>query len=246
MPKKRTGNPYFKFKQFTVYQHNVGLRVTTDACIFGAWVNTSGFKNILDVGTGTGLLTLMNAQNNREAHYTAIDINEQAYLQATENFALSPWSNRIRCLHTSVQDFIKNTQEKFDAIICNPPFFHNHLLGLSTAANHAKHGLELSINDLINAIKILLTPNGTAFLLLPYCTENIWLEPIRYKDLWVAESTYISNFQNHAPIRVMLKITHFADTNLVPFVQRFVIFKNTKTYTAQFNQLLKNYYLYIN
>src|SRR5687768_15546532 len=98
------------------------MKVCTDSCVLGAWADVEKAEQILDIGTGTGLLSLMVAQRS-EANITAVEIDSAAAAQASENIAESPWKNRISLVHKSLQEFGNENQQQFDVIICNPPFF---------------------------------------------------------------------------------------------------------------------------
>ena len=135
-------NQYFQFKQFTVQQDACAMKVTTDACLFGAWVanRINGLdlkgKHFLDIGTGTGLLSLMVAQQT-DASIDAVEIETAAANQAQENFEQSPWNNKLFLHNSSIQTFIP--QHKYDFIFTNPPFFFNDLKSKNHARNIALH-----------------------------------------------------------------------------------------------------------
>src|SRR5437867_4143324 len=113
----------FRFSQFTIHQDKCAMKVGTDAVLLGAWVNPSCAKRILDIGTGSGLIALMLAQKSL-AEIHAIDIEENAYSQARENFMISPWFNRLNVFHQSFQEFAASTNNKYDLVVSNPPYFH--------------------------------------------------------------------------------------------------------------------------
>jgi tRNA1Val (adenine37-N6)-methyltransferase len=117
-------NNYFKFKQFTVIQEFAAMKVGVDSVILGAWADIDEADSILDIGTGTGLLTLMMAQRS-DAKITAIEIDDIAYREALYNVESSPWSNKIRVIHSSFQDFAEKCTSEFDHIVSNPPYFEN-------------------------------------------------------------------------------------------------------------------------
>src|SRR5690606_21649535 len=113
------GKP-LRFKQFEIYQEQTAMKVGTDGVLLGAWTKVGSAKTILDVGCGTGLLSLMLAQKSN-ARITAVEIDQNAFEEAKLNISISPWSNQIELIHANFEQF--NTVNKFDIIICNPPFF---------------------------------------------------------------------------------------------------------------------------
>lgn len=113
-------NPYFSFKQFTVYHDRCAMKVGTDGVLLGAWADVSGARDILDIGTGTGLIALMLAQRS-EAHIMAVDIDEDAVKQAKENVEKSPWPGRIEVERHDICCF--NSDIRYDVIVSNPPYF---------------------------------------------------------------------------------------------------------------------------
>ena len=123
-------NSFFKFKEFTVHQDKTAMKVCTDACLFGAWaakqIEIFDLKNILDIGTGTGLLALMLAQSSR-AKIDAVEINELAAEQAAANFCNSPWNSQLYVHQKSINRFTQEQNKPYDFIISNPPFFENQL-----------------------------------------------------------------------------------------------------------------------
>ena len=130
-------NPYFQFKRFTVYHDRCAMKVGTDGVLLGAWTDVSSSQQILDIGTGTGLIALMLAQRNVTAHITAIDIDEEAIEQAQGNIAASPWKNRIEVMK---QDFCQYSANRlFDTIVSNPPYFNQSLKGPDSQRNTARH-----------------------------------------------------------------------------------------------------------
>ena len=131
-------NGYFQFKQFTVRQQHCAMKVGTDGTLLGAWAKASaGPCRVLDVGTGTGLIALMMAQRYPEALAVAIDIDEKAVFQAQENVTASPFADRIQVLEADVQTFADS--EKFDSIVCNPPFFEDSLVCPDPQRTEARH-----------------------------------------------------------------------------------------------------------
>ena len=177
-------NPYFQFKQFRVEQERCAMKVTTDACIQGAWTPVlPGVKRVLDIGTGTGLLSLMLAQREPGIIIDAIEYDPDASGQAVANIAASPWKNRINVIEGDVLNY--SFPVKYDLIISNPPFFNNSLLSDDVDKNRARHTVSLTNKNLLKVINENLTEGGYASVLLPYpeyvqwkslLDENGWFE----------------------------------------------------------------------
>src|SRR4051812_5902465 len=140
------------------------MKVCTDACLFGAWISeevkskNSKVKSVLDIGTGTGLLSLMFAQKNLQSIIDAVEIDEAAAQQARENFEASPWKERLQIYSTSIKLFI--SEKKYDLIISNPPFFENDLKSDDSKRNLALHSSQLSLEELLDAITKHLKEDG--------------------------------------------------------------------------------------
>ena len=134
-------NPYFSFKQFTVYHDRCAMKVGTDGVLLGAWTDVSGARDILDIGTGTGLIALMLAQRS-EAHIVAVDIDEDAVKQAKENVEKSPWPGRIEVERHDICCF--NSDIRYDVIVSNPPYFFNSLKCPDGQRNIARHTVGLN------------------------------------------------------------------------------------------------------
>lgn len=156
----------FRFKQFTVHQGDSVFRVTTDSVMLGAWAAVEGAENILDIGTGTGLLALMAAQRS-DARIVALEPDRNSFMQAGVNITASPWHERITLLNTSIQDYRPAGNILFDAIITNPPYFVDSLPNPDEAMARARHTVTMSHTDLAGAAGRLLSPAGTLHLVLP-------------------------------------------------------------------------------
>ena len=155
----------FKFKQFTIEQNLVTLPVTTDACIFGAFCSFNHPKNILDIGTGTRLLSLMMHQKYPTAQIIGIEKHPETASQAFQNCKING-INAIEIIENDIFTF--NPNVKFDAIISNPPFFTNQLESESLLKNQARHFSNHTFSDFFQCINNLLHNNGNAWILLPY------------------------------------------------------------------------------
>jgi tRNA1Val (adenine37-N6)-methyltransferase len=219
------------------------MKVCTDACLLGAFVadKISGgnlpVKNILDIGTGTGLLSLMLAQKTNAA-IDAVEMNEAAARQAYENIQSSPWANNIQVHHTSMQQFV--VDKKYDIIISNPPFFEEDLHSPDTAKNDAKHDTTLTLRELLLFIKNNLSECGNAFLLLPYHRTTFLESMVKNEGIFIKERMLARQSPNHSFFRSILQLSKapaaVTQTELS-------IHDNDRNYTAAFTALLQDYYL---
>lgn len=167
-------NSFFQFKQFRIEQAKAGMKVTTDGCFFGASIVPYENARILDIGSGTGLLSLMLAQRTETSTFEAIEIDENTFLQTQENFLNSPWSQRLSVTHTSLQEFVTDVQ--FDQIICNPPFFKDNFKGDSSQKNKAIHNDFLPFRELAKNASLLLSPKGEFWVMLPQYEMRLFIE----------------------------------------------------------------------
>lgn len=225
------------------------MKVSTDACIQGAWAaswlagqSAGQSGNLLDIGTGTGLLTLMLAQQNAGSHVTAIELNEDAFSQAEININSAPWSEQITVLHASLQDFLSPAvQGKFDFIICNPPFFHNHLPAQHKARNDARHSISLSKEELAHAVNMLLQADGVFCVMYPQTEWKEWLKVGLEHGL---HECVTLNVKPGASAESNRAIGLFRKKNNQHLqMETLVIYEEDKSYTAPFIELLQPYYL---
>jgi len=160
-------NHPFRFKQFNIYHDRCKMKVGTDGVLLGAIADPASASDILDVGTGSGLIALMMAQKSK-ARIVGIDIDADSVAQAIENGDHSPWANQLQFLHSSVQDYASNHGDSFDMIICNPPFFADSLKSLDQGRNLARHNVSLSFDELLKASTELLRQGGRAWFIYPF------------------------------------------------------------------------------
>ncbi len=239
-------NTYFQFKQFTVQQDKAAMKVSTDACIQGAiaaryWKKDQPGK-ILDIGSGTGLLSLMLAQELNQAEIIAMDIEEQAFLQTKENFSQSPWQQRLTALHCALQSF--DSPKSFEAVICNPPFFHKHLNSTASDRNLARHDEGLSKAVLAENISNLLSETGSCCLLYPASEWQTWTEAARKSNLFAEYILQIKPYPDKAPNRVIGFFSKKETTE--PTQANLTIYTGAgKAYTHEFIELMEQYYLHL-
>jgi len=220
------------------------MKVTTDACLFGAWMAKdfadSGRKanKALDIGAGTGLLTLMFAQKNEGVQIDGIEIERNAAFQGKENMEASPWCDRILMAYADIRTF---TVRKYDVIFSNPPFYEKELESPDAIRNMAHHSGGLSLDELLKAIAMRLEAGGIFYILLPY-KRNDEIEPlIKKHSLHIHEKVLVSQSTEHSPFRVMLKGSNIESAEIK--TEGFPICEEGQIYNKAFTDLLKPYYL---
>jgi len=238
-------NTFFKFKQFTVHQEHCAMKVCTDACIQGAFTAQHLVDNqimvpaILDIGAGTGLLSLMLAQRTSAA-ITAVELDAGAAQQATENFAASPWANRLTLTREDIRKL--DGEAKYDFIITNPPFYEAALKSGHAQKDQAMHATNLSYKELIAAVGRQLTPSGRVSVLLPYAVFETFRELAAVAGYHLQEVLYVRQSVNHGFFRT---IGIFAAKKVNPIIQELSIYDDSNVYTSAFAALLQPYYLYL-
>lgn len=241
MPK----NPFFTFKQFRVAQDRCAMKVSTDGCIFGAWVaeqlrDRTG--SALDIGTGTGLLSLMVAQKAPHLMIHAIELDTSAAAQAQENVAQSPFSKQIQVFAQPVQDFLKSTEGIYDVIFSNPPFFNRSLQSPQEQRNAARHTVTLLHEELTAMAAQHLLPNGQFFVLLPAAAANTFTLQAARSGLLLHQSAYWTAREGQSPHIVLLKFSKIPATHQEE-VQHYIHMPDG-SYSAAMRQLLADYYLH--
>ena len=225
------------------------MKVTTDACLFGAWVaeedrsKNEKTKHVVDVGAGTGLLSLMYAEKNPSSNIDAIDIDEDTCEQARQNFIASPFGERINVIHNDVKTFY--LPGKYDCIISNPPFYEKEIRSNNEKKNVAHHHSGLLFEELLNIIRASLSPTGTFYLLLPFKRYEEIKKILSKQHLWVAKVVFVKQSTKHNYFRMMmagkLKNEDCGET----MIEEISIWDDHQQYTKKFRDLLKDYYLHL-
>lgn len=228
-----------------MHQEKCALKVCTDSCFFGAWVASQigskdlSPKNILDIGTGTGLLSLMLAQKTT-VQIDAVELDINAYHQASENFKTSAWSNQLTAFYSDIKTF--NPPHKYDLIISNPPFFQNDLLSKNNEKNASKHDSTLTLEELIEVVKNLLNAEGKFAVLLPWQRADDFEKSAELISLFAESKVQVKQTPAHNYFRTMLL---FEKENIVTKKESVTIKNNDNAYSKEFAELLKDYYLYL-
>lgn len=225
------------------------MKVTTDACLFGAWVademqNEQLKKEFcLDIGTGTGLLSLMLAQKFSDISIDAVELNEDAAIQAKENTDSAPFKNRIHIHQQDIRLFHSST--KYNIIISNPPFYENEIVSQKPEKQMAHHSSGLLLNELFSAIRQSLADEGRFFIMIPSKREKDLRNLLWEHDLVAVKTVFVRQTDRHDPFRILV---HGADSSCYKSETKrdeIIITDERQQYTPDFFYLLKEYYLHL-
>ncbi len=230
-------NPYFSFKQFTIHHDRCAMKVGTDGVLLGAWA--PGGSNILDIGTGTGLVALMMAQRFSHATVTGIEIDREAAMQATENADASPFCQRVKIEPVSLQDF-SGHEGAFDAITCNPPFFEESLKCPDGSRSTARHTDSLPYSTLINSARRLLSADGTLSIIIPTDYLAKVEQECAFASMFISQRVFIRTTQRKQPKRILLAITK---TRRQDATSSTVDLMNGNERSEWYQELTKEFYL---
>jgi tRNA1Val (adenine37-N6)-methyltransferase len=225
----------FQFKQFALAHGNPGLKITTEACLFGAWSAQFDQQNTLDIGTGCGLLVSMLAQAHPKSQFTGIEIQKDVAQLAKENI-VGLANPQIKIQATSLLDY----SGQHDFIICNPPFFINHLKNSIATKNQAMHSDTLSPEDLADGIRKLLSPEGKFTVLYPPVGMKQFENAANAKGLYLNKICEVKHQASHETLRIMAQGSFKLESFAAELIQ---IKDSDERYTPEFITLLKPYYL---
>jgi len=230
--------PPFQFKHFSISQDNTAMKVGTDGVLLGAWsAATDG--NVLDIGTGTGLIAIMLAQRSKTALIDAVEVETEAYHQAKENIFACNWTNRISALHISIQKF--RPTKKYDLIISNPPFFVASTKAPNQERNTARHTDTLSFDDLIAAVNQLLHADGVFSLILPINEADLFTDLATIQQLFLNRKCIIKPNPTKPAKRVLMEFS-FSKTDIL-FEELTIETDTRHHYTKEYISLTKEFYL---
>lgn len=249
------GSSYFAFKRFTIQQDKSAMKVTTDACLFGAWVAgkarhaNKAINNVLDIGTGTGLLSLMLAQElvplNSKVEIDAVELDKDAAEQAKNNMAASGWIDNLFVMPGDAKYMAYTFAKEYDVIVSNPPFYEAELESGNLRINQARHSAGLLLIELLTIIKDLLQADGRFYLLLPFKRYEEIIALIHESDLSITNLVLVRQSTKHGYFRVMLEGRKGTGGDADPLEEEISIWDAKQQYTPEFVGLLKEYYLHL-
>jgi tRNA1Val (adenine37-N6)-methyltransferase len=232
----------FQFKQFTVQQDRCAMKIGTDSVLLGAWtpIENKPFS-ILDIGAGTGILSLMLAQRSAAEQIDSLEIDEDAYEQCVENFENSPWSDRLFCFHAGLDEFIEEPEDEYDIIISNPPFYSEDYKSDNSQRDLARFQDALPFEDLIEAADLLLSENGIFAVIIPFKEEERFIDLCAEVELFPVKVTRVKGSHTTPIVRSLLAFKRYELSVLE--ADELVIEINRHEYTYDYINLTKDFYL---
>ena len=226
----------FKFKKFVIIHEKSAMKVGTDAVLLGSWASCSKSNDILDVGCGTGLITLMLAQRNLNSRITGIDIDKIASEEAQLNVKNSDWEQRVYIKNTALQNF--KTKIKFDLITSNPPFFFPNKS--QKTRDIARHTNSLSFEELIKNSANFLSERGVFSVIIPKISETYFCKTANFYNLYCNRVCYIKGNEESEIKRVMIEFSFHKNKIQEEYL---IIEKSRHKYTDKYIELCKDFYL---
>ncbi|WP_313805023.1 methyltransferase [Flavobacterium sp.] len=231
----------FQFKQFSIQQDRCAMKVGTDGVLLGAWTPLiNNPYNILDIGAGTGLIALMLAQRSNAEQIDAIEIDADAYEQATENFENSPWNDRLYCYHAGLDEFVDEVDEEFDLIVSNPPFYTDEYKSGDEQRDSARFEDSLPFEELVEAADFFLSDNGIFALIIPFKEEEKLLTLCAERGLFPLKITRVKGTPTTEIKRSLMAFCRIKQT---PLIDELVIETARHQYTMEYIELTKAFYL---
>ena len=231
----------FNFKQFQVNQDRCAMKIGTDGVLLGAWTPLiNNPYNVLDIGAGTGILSLMLAQRSNAEQIDAIEIDEDAYEQCVENFEASPWGDKLFCFHAGLDEFVDEPEDEYDLIISNPPFYTDDYKSDNSSRDLARFEDALPFEELIEAAALLLSDNGIFSVIIPFKEEERFVSMCKELDLFPLKITRVKGTPTSETKRSLLAFCRMEQT---PLIDELVIEISRHNYTSEYIELTKEFYL---
>lgn len=232
----------FQFKQFAVNQDQCAMKIGTDGVLLGAWAPIDTRPNsILDIGTGTGIIALMLAQRCDSQQIDALEIDENAYEQAVDNFESSPWSDRLFCFHAGLDEFVEEPEDEYDLIVSNPPFYVEDYRSDNAQRDLARFQEAMPFEDLVEAAALLLSENGVFAVIIPFKEEENFLALAKEYELFPIKITRVKGTHETQIVRSLLAFRRYELAVLT--ADELVIEINRHEYTDDYIALTKDFYL---
>lgn len=231
--------PFF-FKKFGMFHHRSTMRVGTDAVLFAQWVDVKSSDNALDVGTGSGIIPLILSQKG-VGKIDAVELDSDSYEEAKQNFSISAWREKLNVFNTDVRCFADDSCKKYDLIVSNPPYYASDVKPIKEKKVMARHVSTLSFRDLLLSAKKMMKDDARLAVVLPFYESRLFIKEAENLGFYLQKEFLISPIEGKEPNRVNMQFV-FDNVEDVA-TELFVIRNNDYSYTDQYKNFLKDYYL---
>ena len=232
----------FQFKQFNVEQDKCAMKVGTDSVLLGAWCPIDNNPiSVLDIGAGTGILSLMLAQRTNAEQIDSVEIDEEAYEQCVSNYENSPWSDRLFCYHAGLDELVEDPEDEYDIIISNPPFYSEDFKTESAQRDLARFQDALPFEDLVEAADLLLSENGIFAVVIPFKEEEKFIDLCAEFELYPVKVTRVKGSHKTPIVRSLMAFKRYELSVLE--ADELVVEINRHEYTDDYINLTKDFYL---
>jgi tRNA1Val (adenine37-N6)-methyltransferase len=232
----------FQFKQFSVAQDRCAMKIGTDGVLLGAWAPISNNPfSVLDIGAGTGIIALMLAQRTNAEQIDALEIDEDAYEQAVDNFENSPWGDRLFCFHAGLDEFIEEPEDEYDLIVSNPPFYTEDYKTDNEQRDLARFQDAMPFEELVEAADLLLSEHGIFAVILPYKEEENFIALAKEAELYPIKITRVKGTPKSEIKRSLLAFSRNENSEVE--IDELTIEIDRHVYTPEYIELTKDFYL---
>lgn len=232
----------FTFKQFSINQDRCAMKVGTDGVLLGAWAPVSHNPfSVLDIGAGTGIIALMIAQRSGAEQIDALEIDEDAYEQAVENFENSPWGDRLFCFHAGLDEFIEEPEDEYDLIVSNPPFYAEDYKTDNEQRDLARFQDAMPFEEIVEAADLLLSENGILAIIIPFKEEGKFIALAKEAELFPVKITRVKGTPASEIKRSLLAFSR--NENIKAEIDELIIEIGRHVYTPEYIELTKDFYL---
>ncbi len=234
----------FQFKEFTVHQDKAAMKVGTDGVLLGAWCSLDKYPDsILDIGSGTGVISLMLAQRCDAMTIDAVELDENAYEQSVANFEDSDWGDRLYCYNASFQEFsdeISEEEETYDLIVSNPPFYTDDFKTQDVSRNKARFTSSLSFEALIRGVSKILSEKGVFSVVVPFKEETNFIALAKENNLFLNRLCRVKGHETSEIKRTLMEFSFYE----IELKQESLVIETARhNYTEAYIELTKDFYL---
>lgn len=234
-------NKPFIFKKFSVHQNKCAMKIGTDSVLLGAWTSIEKHPfSILDIGAGTGVLSLMLAQKSDAEVIDAIEIDDDAYEQCVDNLENSDWADRLFCYHASLEEFVEEIEDKYDLIICNPPFYSEDFKTENKQRDLARFTDAMPFEDLLESVSKLLIEDGLFSVIIPFKEEKNFIHLASKNNLYPNKILHVKGNLTSKIKRSLIEFS-FLESDIK--ISELIIEIERHKYTEDYIALTKDFYL---